>query len=186
MSAGFRKSFLGFNCEDVISYIEKSQKSFAEREKTLSEQITQLSDELELAGDKYKALEAEKNSIAARLKEFNEKYEEIDRLSENIGRLYLVAQANARAVMESSERNAELVERQVEKNLSAITNAHSALDELKERIVKTADEFAAEVDELTSSLTAAREEIGSNTEAVLNSKNQFDEVYSSLTAVTEA
>ena len=45
MSAGFRKSLFGFNCEDVMEYIEKSQKSFVEREKDLSAQVKKLRQE---------------------------------------------------------------------------------------------------------------------------------------------
>ena len=180
MSAGFRKSLFGFNCEDVMEYIEKSQKSFTEREKDLSEQVEKLSVDLELSNDNYRKLQEEKDTISKKLEEFNEKYEEIGRLSENIGKLYLVAQANARAIMANSEKNAGLAAAQVEKNLSTLEEAHASLDELKKNIVRTTDEFVGEVDALISSLNDAREQISSNTVAALNSKEQFDEVYNNL------
>lgn len=180
MSAGFRKSLFGFNCEDVMGYIEKSQKSFVEREKDLSEQVEKLSAELELSNDNYRKLNEEKETISKKLEEFNEKYEEIGRLSENIGKLYLVAQANARAIMANSEKNAGLAAAQVEKNLSTLAEAHASLDELKKNIVRTTDEFVGEVDTLISSLNDAREQISSNTVASLGSKEQFDEVYNSI------
>ena len=53
MSVGFRKSLFGFNCDDVISYIERSQKSFTEKQKELSEKVTSLAAELELSGENY-------------------------------------------------------------------------------------------------------------------------------------
>ena len=180
MSAGFRKSLFGFNCEDVMEYIEKSQKSFVEREKDLSEQVEKLSAELELSNDNYRKLNEEKETISKKLEEFNEKYEEIGRLSENIGKLYLVAQANARAIMANSEKNAGLAAAQVQKNLSTLEEAHASLDELKKNIVRTTDEFVGEVDELIASLNDAREQISSNTVAALSSKEQFDEVYNSI------
>ena len=180
MSAGFRKSLFGFNCEDVMEYIEKSQKSFVEREKDLSEQVEKLSAELELSNDNYRKLNEEKETISKKLEEFNEKYEEIGRLSENIGKLYLVAQANARAIMANSEKNAGLAAAQVQKNLSTLEEAHASLDELKKNIVRTTDEFVGEVDELIASLNDAREQISSNTVAALGSKEQFDEVYNSI------
>ena len=180
MSAGFRKSLFGFNCEDVMEYIEKSQKSFTEREKDLSEQVEKLSVDLELSNDNYRKLQEEKDTISKKLEEFNEKYEEIGRLSENIGKLYLVAQANARAIMANSEKNAGLAAAQVEKNLSTLEEAHASLDELKKNIVRTTDEFVGEVDALISSLNDAREQISSNTVTALNSKEQFDEVYNSI------
>ena len=180
MSAGFRKSLFGFNCEDVMEYIEKSQKSFVEREKDLSEQVEKLSAELELSNDNYRKLNEEKETISKKLEEFNEKYEEIGRLSENIGKLYLVAQANARAIMANSEKNAGLAAAQVQKNLSTLEEAHASLDELKKNIVRTTDEFVGEVDELIASLNDAREQISSNTVAALGSKGQIDEVYNSI------
>ena len=170
MSAGFRKSLFGFNCEDVMEYIEKSQKSFVEREKDLSEQVEKLSAELELSNDNYRKLNEEKETISKKLEEFNE----------NIGKLYLVAQANARAIMANSEKNAGLAAAQVQKNLSTLEEAHASLDELKKNIVRTTDEFVDEVDELIASLNDAREQISSNTVAALGSKEQFDEVYNSI------
>ena len=180
MSAGFRKSLFGFNCEDVMEYIEKSQKSFVEREKDLSEQVEKLSAELELSNDNYRKLNEEKETISKKLEEFNEKYEEIGRLSENIGKLYLVAQANARAIMANSEKNAGLAAAQVQKNLSTLEEAHASLDELKKNIVRTTDEFVGEVDELIASLNDAREQISSNTVAALGSKEQLEEGYNSI------
>ena len=180
MSAGFRKSLFGFNCEDVMEYIEKSQKSFVEREKDLSEQVEKLSAELELSNDNYRKLNEEKETISKKLEEFNEKYEEIGRLSENIGKLYLVAQANARAIMANSEKIAGLAAAQVQKNLSTLEEAHASLDELKKNIVRTTDEFVDEVDELIASLIDAREQIISNPVAALGRKVQFDDVYNSI------
>ena len=141
MAAGFRKSLFGFNCTDVMEYIEKSQKTFVKNEKDLTEQVEKLSKELEL---------------------------------------YLVAQANARAIMENSEKNAGLAAIQVEKNLSTLADAHSSLDELKKNIVKTTDEFIGEVDGLLESLNQTREHIIGNTVSSDESKARFDEVYAEI------
>ena len=40
------------------------------------------------------------NGLEQKLNEFNAKYEEIERLSENIGKLYLVAQTNSQAIID--------------------------------------------------------------------------------------
>ena len=181
MAVGFRKSFFGFNCDDVLSYIEKSQKTFAEKEKELTEQTDRLSKELDLSNENYTKLNAEKEMIAKKLAEFSEKYEEIERLSENIGKLYLVAQANAQAIMANSEKNARLANREVEKNLSAINDAHESLDSLKKSIVETSNGFLSEIDGLIASLNETREAVTANTAADAEYKNQFDEVYRTLT-----
>ena len=82
--------------------------------------------------------------------------------------------------MANSEKNAKLAQREVEKNLSTIDEAHDSLDELKKNIIKTSNDFVSEVDALLSSLNDTREQISANTEAGINYKNQFDEVYKTL------
>ena len=181
MAVGFKKSLFGFNCADVIEYIERSQKGFAEKEKELSEQVDMLSRDLDLSNENYRKLSNEKELIAKKLADFSEKYEEIERLSENIGKLYLVAQANAQAIMANSEKNADLANKEVEKNLSAINDAHDSLDSLKKTIRQTSDEFLSEIDGLISSLDEARESISTNISADADLKNQFDQVYRTLT-----
>lgn len=180
MAVGFKKSLFGFNCSDVLEYIERSQKSFAEKEKELSEQVDALSRDLDLSNENYRKLNSEKELIAKKLADFSEKYEEIERLSENIGKLYLVAQANAQAIMANSEKNARLANKEVEKNLSAINDAHESLDSLKKTIRQTSDEFLSEVEGLISSLDETRAAISANISADEDYKNQFDEVYRTL------
>ena len=181
MAVGFRKSLFGFNCSDVMEYIERSQRTFAEKEQELSKQVETLTSDLDLSNENYNKLNTEKEMIAKKLAEFSEKYEEIERLSENIGKLYLVAQANAQAIMANSEKNASLANREVEKNLSAINDAHESLDSLKKSIVETSNGFLSEIDGLIASLNETREAVTANTSADAEYKNQFDEVYRTLT-----
>ena len=152
MAVGFKKSLFGFNCDDVMQYIERSQKSFAEKEKDLANQVEELSKSLDLSNENYRKLNDEKELIAKKLADFSEKYEEIERLSENIGKLYLVAQANAQAIMANSEKNANLANSEVEKNISAINDAHESLDSLRKSVIQTSNEFLGEIDGLISSL----------------------------------
>lgn len=180
MAVGFRKSLFGFNCGDVMEYIEKSQKSFYEKEKELSKQVDELSRDLNLSNENYKKLNDEKELISAKLKDFSDKYEEIERLSENIGKLYLVAQANAQAIIENSEKSAELAKAEAEKNLAAISDAHASLDELKKNIIKTSDDFVSEVDSLIASLIKTKETVSGNSEAEISHRKQFDEIYNSI------
>ena len=180
MAVGFKKSLFGFNCDDVMKYIEHSQKNFAEKEKELSNQVEELSRDLDLSNENYRKLNYEKEIIAKKLADFSEKYEEIERLSENIGKLYLVAQANAQAIMANSEKNADLANKEVEKNLSAINDAHESLDSLKKSIMQTSNEFLSEIDGLISSLNETRETISANIASDEEHKNQFDEVYRTL------
>ena len=83
--------------------------------------------------------------------------------------------------MENSEKNARLANKEVEKNLSAINDAHGSLDALKKTVMQTSNEFLREVDELISSLNETRETISANIAADADCKNKFDEVYRTLT-----
>ena len=100
MAIGFRKSLFGFNTNDVINYIDKMHTAFQDKQTTLNNELEKLNGELSLSKENYDSLLKEKDEIAAKLNEFEEKYAEIQRLSEVIGKLYLVAQANAKAIIE--------------------------------------------------------------------------------------
>ena len=180
MSVGFRKSLFGFNCDDVIRYIEKTHKTFSEKTNSLNEKADNLAKQLELSKEQYENLMEEKNVISAKLNEFTEKYEEIERLSENIGKLYLVAQANAQAIMANSENSAQISSEQVERNLSSIDEAHTSLGQLRENILKTSNDFVNEVESLISSLETTREKITENTAKTQVAKENFETVYESI------
>ena len=125
-------------------------------------------------------IESKKQIVEEKLNAFNEKYEEIERLSDNIGKLYLVAQANAQAIMANSKENAKLSDMEVEKNLTSIDEAHESLNSLRESIVKTSDDFVAEVNQLINSLENTRQKITENTKTNEEAKEQFDKVYESI------
>jgi len=180
MSVGFRKSLFGFNCDDVVSYIQKMHKSFANKTDILNEKADSLAKELALSKEDYDKLMSEKAVVEEKLNAFNEKYEEIERLSDNIGKLYLVAQANAQAIMANSLENSDLAGQEVEKNLSTIDEAHESLNALRESIVKTSEDFVNEVNTLMQSLNETREKITQNTKTSENAKEQFDTVYESI------
>ena len=180
MSVGFRKSLFGFNCEDVINYIEKTQKNFTEKEKDLKLKADNLEEELNSSKTAYKKLYEEKEIIDKKLAEFSEKYDEIERLSENIGKLYLVAQANAQTIMENSRKNADITKEEINKNLFSLDEAHTSLEELRQNIKKTSEDFVLEVDNLLSSLDSTKSKILENTESQENAKKHFDEVYNSI------
>ena len=180
MAIGFKKSLFGFNCTDVVEYIEKTHKTFVQKEKNLNSKVEELLGELNTAKEVQEKLEAEKLELDRKLNEFNQKYEEIERLSENIGKLYLVAQTNAQAIISNSEENAQLSKEEVNRNLYTIDEDHSSLAELRQHIAKTSDDFIAEVENMMASLTKTREQIAVNTESIDSAKKEFTEVYESI------
>lgn len=180
MPIGFKKSLFGFNCSDVIDYIERTHNSFVQKENKLNLKVEELTNELSLSKELQEKLEAEKNELNQKLDEFNAKYEEIERLSENIGKLYLVAQTNAKAIIQSSENSVKITSEEVNKNLFTIDKAHESLTELRLKIAKTSDDFIAEVENLMSSLSTTREQLATNTNIETNAKNEFETIYESI------
>ncbi len=178
--AGFRRSLFGFNTDDVLEYIEKTHKSFSKKTDALNEKADNLANELQLSKEQYDNLMAEKAVVDEKLNAFIEKYEEIEKLSENIGKLYLVAQANAQAIMQNSQESLNMSNTEVAKNLSTIDEAHESLGEIRQSIIKTSEDFVSELDELINSLNDTKQKITSNTEIAEKAKENFDKVYESI------
>lgn len=180
MSVGFRKSLFGFNSQDVIEYIDKSHRAFSKKEESLNEKIGELKGLLEASHEEQKKLEQEKQELDIKLNSFTEKYEEIERLSENIGKLYLVAQSNAQAIMKNAEEEARTTKEEVNRNLISIDEAHEALAMLRSDILRTSEEFNEKVENLVSSLSDTREKIALSVDDSLSHKENFDKVYKSI------
>ena len=178
--AGFRRSLFGFNTDDVLEYIEKTHKSFSKKQNALNEKAENLANELSLSKEQYENLMAEKAVVDEKLNAFMAKYDEIEKLSENIGKLYLVAQANAQAVMSSSEENLNMSNEEVSKNISTIDEAHDSLGEIRQNIIKTSEEFVNELDELIKSLADTKAKISNNNNEANQAIDEFDKFYDSI------
>ncbi|MCQ2441207.1 MAG: hypothetical protein MJ076_04865 [Clostridia bacterium] len=181
MSVGFRKSLFGFNSDDVMNYIQKTHKEFSQKETELNEIADQLKSELNSIKQELEELKIQKEMTERELKEYTDKQEEIERLSQNIGKLYLVAQTNAKAIMKNSEENLENARKEVDGNLSKIDEAHRSLEELKEKILRTSTDFAVQVDGLISSLSSTRLQIEDNINNSNEKSEEFNSVYVQLT-----
>ena len=180
MSVGFRKSFFGFNCDDVIEYIEQSHKKFSEKETALNKKIDTLDNTIADVNAKLNDVKAAKAAVEAQLKEYTDKYDEIERLSQNIGKLYLVAQANAKSIMQNSAETRDITNREVEKNLHSIDNAHEQLAALKAEIMQTSNDFVAKVDTLVTSLATAREQVGQKNTDNRELTEQFENLFADI------
>ncbi|MBQ8203738.1 MAG: hypothetical protein IJZ75_05600 [Clostridia bacterium] len=180
MSVGFRKSLLGFNCEDVMSYIESSHKAFSKKEKEFKEKIDELDGVIKNVNAELENIKSAKAEVEAELKSYTDKREEIERLSQNIGKLYLVAQSNAQAIMKNSDKSRTLAENEIERNLGSINEAHIALDELKERVLKTSNDFIGQVEELISSLNDTKDIIEQNSRSSKEHAEEFASLYNQI------
>ena len=180
MALGFRKSLFGFNCDDVVDYIEQTHRKFKNKADNLTKTADELANQLALSQQEYKILLEEKQALSEKLDEFTAKAEEIEQLSEKIGKLYLVSQTNAQVIINTAEENSAKAQDEVQKNLSTIDEAHASLNELRQNIIKTSDNFIKEVDCLLSSLDSTREKITENTKKSQEAIENFEAVYSNI------
>lgn len=176
MSAGFRKSLFGFNCDDVMTYVKNTHKEFSEKETLLKEKIDDLNTDIASLNTQLNEIASAKAEVEAELKKYTDKYEEIERLSENIGKLYLVSQANAKAIMDNAEDCRKTADIEIKANLSSISSAQQSLKEISENVTKTSDDFAAKVEELILSLRQAREKINADNSSSAEKSADFKAV----------
>ncbi len=181
MAVGFRKSLFGFNSDDVMQYIEKTHKAFSKKEAEFNEKIDALNSTLDAANEAIENIKAEKAELEIKLKEFTDKQDEIERLSQNIGKLYLVAQANAKSVMENAEQNSELARVEVERNITAVNQAQESLNGLKAEIILASESFSRELDRLVSEFNKTKTDIIVNTSDIEEKFKEFDSVFKGLT-----
>ena len=180
MSVGFRKSIFGFNQEDVIEYIRKLHDSFAEKEKALNGKAEQLKDEIRNLQNENRELELQKSRIEEQLGEYRLKSQEMQRLSENIGKLYLVARTNAESIMNNAKKDSEIAREEIDRNLSAIDQAHTAMDELRRSVMATAENFTKEIEDLSKSLTHTKEQLSESAKSDEISKENFSSLLNSM------
>jgi len=180
MSVGFRKSLFGFNCDDVCEYIQNTHKSFVEKETVLKEQVDSLSNDLTKMQESIKELKEEKAKIEVELKKYTDKYDEIERLSQNIGKLYLVSKANAQSVIDSAEESKKIAENEVGKNINLVDDAQTSLSSIKEEINKTSAQFTAKLNELMASLENTKSTLNSSIIAREKKIEEVKEIFESV------
>lgn len=180
MSVGFRKSFFGFNCDDVISYVQLTHKNHAEQEQQLNEEIDSLKGDIKDLEGKLEQIKKERDDIAARLKVFEDKRDEIERLSKNIGKLYLVANNNARAIMKNSQECSAAAADEVENNLNAVLEAQASLGDVKNELNELNLSFAEKIGSLTRELDEAKAQITEKLQANEELTEEFESVVNTI------
>ena len=152
MAEGFRKAFLGFNCNDVIEYVKKTHTEFSEKEEELNLKIKNLQKEIEEKNNTINEKDEKIKETEKALEVYRQKEEEINRISENIGKLYIVSQANAKAITETAEENRRLAEEEITKNLDALKSAHEKLTSIIKGVTDTSVDFTDNMKSLSGEL----------------------------------
>ena len=82
--------------------------------------------------------------------------------------------------MQNSTDNRDITNREVEKNLHSIDNAHEQLAALKAEIMQTSNEFVTKVDALVTSLATAREQVSQKNDDNRELVEQFENLFADV------
>ena len=180
MALGFRKSLFGFNQEDVTEYISRQAVKNTEIQTELNtkikqneQQITSLKEALDIANE-------ENNNITEQLEFYKEKYEEVKTLSDNIGKLYLVAQTNAKAIISAANEVKTVTDNEIKQNISAIDSVNEALNSVKIKINDLCNVFTNDVEKLNETLENTKSIIENASTQQTEHSDNFEKVYKSL------
>lgn len=180
MALGFRKSLLGYNCEEVSEYIHKTAQENKELVSSLNNKIKECNKLVEVKDEQCFNLNNQITELNEQLDFYKAKYEEVKKLSDNIGKLYLVAQTNAKAIISAANNASSSAQSEMQSNISLIEQTDTSLLQLKNDLVNMSNSFVSEVDRLQEKLNAIKE-LSKIAETEQAEKNEsFDAVYNSL------
>jgi len=162
MANGFKSSLFGFKKQDVLEYIEESHKKSFKKEAELLKEIAELKAEISTLNDDVEALREEKERLENIQEEHIKRYNEVEKLSEDIGKLYLTAKANAKEIVEQSLKEREMIDKEIETNLTAIEEMHASLDSVKNEVVSSVSEFSSELEKLFAKFEEAKAKLKEN------------------------
>ncbi len=180
MAFGFRKSLFGYNQEDVAEYLNKQSIKHAEVRTDLNGKIKAKEEEISSLNEKLNSVISEKENLEKDIVFYREKYEEVKTLSDNIGKLYLVAQTNAKAIMSAANEAKSATDTEIEQNINAINEANSALNSVKEKINDLCRNFTSDVEKLNETLENTKSIIEKSTETQEERAENFEKVYANL------
>ena len=178
---GFRRELLGFNREDVIDYIRKTQKESSSREKELVSSLdkvnkrnAELIDELNKIPEleaKLKISESTVEKLASESYNLEQKKLEAERLSQDIAKMYLVAKANAENIKKSTQQSSDLAFYEVKQTLDALEKMHEKLGDIKVQVNEASARYQKDLDDIFVAFANARATI----DDISNQVNEINE-----------
>ncbi len=155
----FRNSLLGFNKDDVMSFVMESK----ETESILKKKIAEQSAEIGALGSELAELKSLQAETAEKLSQaedeltaYRQREEVLTQLSESIGRLYLVAKANAESVIKNANESAEISLRAVDKNIEVAALTENELQEIGEMLNEKTREYLTAVEGIKKQLSETK------------------------------
>ena len=180
MALGFRKSLFGYNQEDVAEFINRQSVKHTEIQTELNAKIKENEKQIASVKEALNFANEENSRISSELSFYKEKYEEVKTLSDNIGKLYLVAQTNAKAIMNAANEAKDATDNEIKQNITAIDAANEELNELKLKIEKLCESFSNDVDRINETLASTKAIIEKSASKQEENTTNFEKVYSNL------
>ena len=181
MALGFKKSLFGYNCEDVSEYLHKSENSHKQAIAALNASIEEIKDKLANANSEKEKLINDKNDLQGQLDFYKSKYEEVKTLSENIGKLYLVAQTNAQSIIDTANKTRIASIEEIQENISLLNNTNASLAEIKQSVISMSENFVNEIEKLTESLEEIKKSALAADENGNAKVENFEKVFNKIT-----
>ncbi len=180
MALGFRKSLFGYNQDDVNDYIQRQAVKNTQIQTELNTKIKQNEDSIKALTEQLNAANQKNSELSESIDFYRKKYEEVKTLSDNIGKLYLVAQTNAKAIMNAAEQAKGAAQVEIDKNIDVLNATNETLNALKAKVQEMCDSFAGDVDSLSAELLDAKSIIVSSAASQQENCDNFEKLYSSL------
>ena len=175
----FRNSLFGFNKDDVMSFVMESKESennFKKKITELNSKIDTIQKEMQALKTTHKETEKVLNETEAQLEAYRQREDALTALSESIGRLYLVAKANAESVMASANESAEKSMQAIDKNIEIAANAEDELKEISDILNEKTREYLEAVADLKQQLENTRKSVTEAKENIAERQNEMANV----------
>ena len=187
MAIEFRTGFLGFNKDDVLNYVHLKDRELKALSTELNTRIKELEAKLEQLKEEHlsdvstiEKLSKENLELNIKAAEYDQKTAEIDAMSANIGKLYLVSRSTAKSIVSDAEENSRIVSMQTDKSIENIENAQASLKELAEEILSASQGFVSRIGQFNRTLEDAKTTVDKNKDHSAMVSDEFAELYAKL------
>jgi len=147
--------------ENLNAKIDEAQ-ALNEELKAQNTRLLEECEQLKSLREKLAENEETIRQLEAEVAEYRSRRQEIEQLSEGIGRLYLVARTNAQAILSNAAENANIISEEIKRNIGEIDATQSKLQQLRDELRNIFGTFDAELEQIRRSFNSAKENIQQN------------------------
>lgn len=181
----FKSSLFGYNKEDVMNYVTALNSELAELRAKYLKETGELKVRLNDLNEKSEMLETQVADQMKVISEYKQHEEAVTRLSESIGKLYLVAKANAASIMDAAKQNSEQSAALAENTIKLTENAHSELESIKDELASKVSLFTEEINSLGQRLESAKVKVSENINVANAKAEEYDNISQSVATAAE-